>query len=381
MSLSSRCILLHALVPALALLALAAARAPAAPVGRSPLSAQPPAQDFGVVRVDQGEQSASVWIQNTGPDPVALGPASIDGDGALRISGDGCAGQLLASGMGCNVGVGFDPGDGVAYAATLHVPTDGFDDLDVPLSGVGGVQRVLLEPSSLDFGSVAAGGDAERAFTLTSTGNLPFRSIVAIPTGGDVGAFRVERDGCSLQQLATGMACGVAVRFAPPAAGAFAATLLVIGGDSQPAIVPLRGIGAAAAAPFAVAAPRAASSTPPVAEVAFDRSAALPAPLVHGRIDLGAARCVGAARCTVVVRARVYALAANTASRRGRATSARTDVVLWRLRASARRVRLALPPGLHGSPALLVATLRTHATGWRTGVRPLVLRLAGRGAD
>jgi hypothetical protein len=376
MSLSPRRTLAPAVFLALALLALAASPAGAAPPGRSPLSSQPTEQSFGLVRVGQGEQDSSPSIQNTGPDPVLVGAATVTGDSAFRVSGDGCAGQLLASGQTCNVGVGFDPGDGIAYAATLHVPADGFTDLDVPLSGVGGVQRVRPTPSSLDFGAVTVGGSVVRAFTLTSTGNLPFQSIVAIPSGGDVGAFRVERDGCSLQQLSTGATCDVAVRFTPPAPDGYAATLLLIGGNDQPAIVPLRGSGApvVVAQPAAVAAPE-----PATADVTFDALAGSSVPFAHGRVDFGVAHCVGATRCTVIVRARVYALAAasaRAASRQARMTSARTDVVLWYLRARGQRVRLALPASLHGRPALLVARLRTYAAGQRTGVRALVVALA-----
>jgi hypothetical protein len=217
-----------------------------------------------------------------------------------------------------------------------------------------------------------------RSFTLTSTGNLPFQSIVAIPSGGDVGGFRVEHDGCSLQQLVTGSACDVAVRFAPPAVGAYAATLLLIGGDSQPGIVPLKGAGAPAPTPSQVMTPPADAE--PLADVAFDAPAGLPAPVARGRIDLGNARCVAAERCTVVVRARVYALAsgrARAARRRG-ITSARTDVVLWHLRASGGHARLGLPASLRGRPALLVAKLRTHTADRRGVSRTLVVPLAAR---
>ncbi|HZV74307.1 MAG TPA: choice-of-anchor D domain-containing protein [Conexibacter sp.] len=380
MSLSSCRTLAPAVVLVLALLALAASPAAAAPPGRSPLSAQPTAQSFGLVRVGQGEQISSLSIQNPGPDAVLVGAATIAGDSAFRVSGDGCAGQLLASGQSCNVGVGFDPGDGIAYAATLHVPADGFTDLDVPLSGVGGLQRVTLAPSALDFGAVTVGDSAVRAFTLTSTGNLPFQSIVAIPSGGDVGAFRVERDGCSLQQLSTGATCDVAVRFTPPAPDGYAATLLLIGGNDQPAIVPLRGSGAAPVAPVVAEQPGAVPAPEPAtADVAFDALAGSSVPFAHGRVDLGRAHCVGATRCTVIVRARVYALAAasaRAASHQARMTSARTDVVLWSLRARGQRVRLTLPASLHGRPALLVARLRTYAAGQRTGVRTLVVPLA-----
>lgn len=369
-----------AFVQALLLLALAAGLATAAPPGPSPLSAQPSSQDFGLVHVDQGEQSASVWVQNNGADTVQLDASTVTGDAALRVSGDGCNNQLLASGMGCNVGIGFDPDDSVHYAATLHVPIAGFADLDVPLAGTGAAQRVTLAPGSLDFGSVAVGDSAVRSFTLTSTGNLPFQSIVAIPSGGDVGGFRVEHDGCSLQQLVTGSACDVTVRFAPPTVGAYAATLLLIGGDSQPGIVPLKGAGAPvpAPAPSPVVTPAAASD--PLADVAFDAPAGLPAPVARGRIDLGNARCVAAERCTVVVRARVYALASPRASmaRHRGISSARTDVVLWHLRASGGRARLGLPASLRGRPALLVATLRTHAAGRQGVSRTLVVSLSAR---
>ncbi len=215
MSRTFRGTLAPAFAQALVLLAFAAGTATAAPPwppAPSPLTAQPSSQDFGLVHVDQGEQGSTVWVQNNEADTVQLGAASVSGDAALRVSNDGCNGQVLATGMGCNVGIGFDPDDDVHYAATLQVPVAGFADLDVPLAGTGGAQRVTLEPSSLDFGSVAVGDSAVRAFTLTSTGNLPFQSIVAIPSGGDVGGFRVEHDGCSLQQLVTGSACDVPSR-------------------------------------------------------------------------------------------------------------------------------------------------------------------------
>jgi hypothetical protein len=368
----------------LALTAGVASAAPPSPPTPPPLAAQPSSQDFGLVRVDQGEQSVSVWVQNTGPDPLQLGASNVSGDAALRVSSDDCNGQLLSSGMGCNVGIGFDPSDDVQYTATLHVSVDGFADLDVPLAGTGAEQRVTLEPSALDFGSVAVGDSAVRSFTLTSTGNLPFQSLVALPSGGDVGAFRVDRDGCSLQQLVTGDACDVTVRFAPSAAGKYAATLLLIGGDNQPGIVPLTGSGAPEPAPTS---PSAATShlvvTPPaepetLVDVAFGTPAGSPAPVSRGRIDLGAAHCVAATRCTVVVRARIYAVASGRSARRRGITSAYTDVVLWHLRASGGRARLRLPAELRGRPVLLVATLRTQAAGRRSVLRTLVVPLAGR---
>ncbi len=271
---------------------------------------------------------------------------------------------------------------------------------------------MTLEPATLDFGAVVAGESAVRSFALTSTGTLPFASFVTIPSGGDVGAFGVEHDGCSLQQLTTGTPCDVAVRFSPPSSGAYAATLLMIGGDGDPAIVPLKGSGLEAPAASG-GDPGAASGDPSAASggdsgpasgdpsaasggasahvaaaharrvvgVAFARGGR-PARVAAGRVELGRARCAGAPRCRVVVRSRVYALvgsSAQAARRRARMTSARGDVVLWRLRTAGRRVRVAIPPGLHGRPALLVARLRTHAPGRRTSTRLVAVRLAPAG--
>ena len=100
---------------------------------------------------------------------------------------------------------------------------------------------MTLDPSALDFGALAVGDSAVRSFALTSTGTLPFTAFVTIPVGGDVGAFHVQSDGCVLQRLATGTPCQVAVRFTPTAAGSFASRLLMIGGDGDPAMVPLQG--------------------------------------------------------------------------------------------------------------------------------------------
>lgn len=380
----------------LATLAVAAAPAGAAP-SPPPLSAQPSTVDFGVQPVDWGGQSRSVWLQNTGPDPLTLGSSWLDGSAAFRVGWDGCAGMTLNPGDGCTVTPEFDPDDGAEHEGDLHVPVTGFDDRVVALSGTGGVQQVEIEPGALEFGSVAVGESATRAFTLASTGTLPFQSFVAMPAGGDVGAFRVMHDGCSLQPP-SGAPCTVVVRFAPLEPGVASAVLLLIGGESEPAIVPLRGTGAAPApAPPAGPAAPAVAPPPAAAPAGAPRSARKRRPSVdvrlataageltaysRGRIALGRARCAGARRCTVVVRTRVFAVAgdgrAHAASARAQMTSVRGDALLWRLRGKGRPVRIALPLGLRGRPALLVARLRVRAPDRRATVRTLVVPLAPR---
>jgi Abnormal spindle-like microcephaly-assoc'd, ASPM-SPD-2-Hydin len=208
------------------------------------LSAQPSSQDFGLTPVNQGEQDTWISVRNDGGASASVGAASIDGagSGAYHVSSDGCQGQLLAPGSTCAVQVGFDPSDGVAYAATLHVPSGGAD-LAVPLAGVGGVQSALLTPAALDFGAISVGDSLTQTVALRNTGNLPFQAIVVLPTGGDVGAFGVVADSCAMRQIAPGDSCALKVRFAPQAAGVADATLTVIRGDGEPLQLALHGDG------------------------------------------------------------------------------------------------------------------------------------------
>jgi hypothetical protein len=353
------------LLLAMLLLSVVGARADAAPS----LVAQPSAQDFGTLNVDWGEQTTYISVQNTGADPVTLGASTIDGSGGsvYRVSSDGCLGQMLAPGTNCNVGVGFDPVDMLTYDATLHVDAAGAN-LAVPLTGVGGVQRGAATPDALDFGGIALGASATRSFAIASTGNLPLQLIVALPTSGDVGAFRVVTDGCSMHTLTPATTCTLRVRFEPLAAGAAQATLTLIRGDGAPLQVALRGDGRRSPAPVV--------PDPPVAPaaVAFGWTAGSPAPFAHDRIDLGIARCVRSAHCSVTVRPRIFTAATSTA----RAGRVRGRTVVWRP-GHRLRVALALPARLHGTPVLLVATLRTHAAGRPASTRTIVVALvAGR---
>lgn len=238
--------LLLLVLSSLAFVALPAASALAAPDPNagSQLTATPSSQDFGMTPVNQGEQDTWISVRNDGGADALIGAASIDGAGAggYRVSSDGCQGQLLAPGNTCSVQVGFDPSDGIAYAATLHVPSDA-GDLAVALAGVGGVQSALLSPQALDFGAVSVGDSLTRTVTLLNTGNLPFQAIVVLPTGGDVGAFGVAADSCAMQQIAPGDTCALTVRFAPQAAGIADATLTVIRGDADPLQLTLHGDG------------------------------------------------------------------------------------------------------------------------------------------
>jgi hypothetical protein len=199
--------------------------------------------------------------------------------------------------------------------------------------------------------------------------------MVAIPTGGDVGAFEVLEDGCSLLVLAPGIGCKLSIRFEPFEADNLAATIAIIG-DGDPTIVAVRGAGVEsmpepAAGEAAAASPGGASPKGVRrAGIAFDWRRGAPAPYRRGRVDLGTASCANSASCRVRVRARFVALASD--GRRLRVTGARVRV--WRV-AGSRRVFLRLPHRLAGTPIVAVLRLLTEADDRRAGVQTFQTRL------
>lgn len=208
------------------------------------LTAQPSSLDFGIQGVNQGQANQSTTIQNDGGSPVQIGSIWIDGpgSGAYWVPGSSCQNTTLQPGNSCQVQVAFGPQNPVAYPATLHVSGPGAQ-ADVPLSGTGGAAQIVTDPSQLDFGQVDVGGGSTLGLSLHNVGNAPFQAIVVLPSGGDVGAFRLVSDGCSMQRLDPDGACTLAVRFSPLRSGDASASLMIIRNDGEPMVVALRGTG------------------------------------------------------------------------------------------------------------------------------------------
>jgi hypothetical protein len=363
----------------LVLLALAALPAGGALAAPSQQISGPSSYNYGTVDVNQGGSYQDVWFQNVSDHEAYVDGAQISGPdaSAFWINNDGCHNQgTLWAGNSCSVQVAYDPSDGGTHHATLTLrAVDSADqsshDYAVELTGTGGVLEVTATPSPLDFGTVEVGATATRSVTLTNTGNQFFQSMVAIPVGGDVGAFRVIEDGCSMVVLAPSIGCKLRLRFEPYAVDNFEAKLAIIG-QGNPTLVTLRGVGRAAAVgePEAVRGSK-AKGAKKAAHVAFNWRRGLPAPYSGRRVDLGVARCKGAPACRVSVRAWFVTNAANSASGT-RTTSVRRST--WWL-ASGSPVSLWVPRGLKGSPRRLVAVLRTSAAGRPVGVQRMNVRL------
>jgi len=367
---------------ALALVALPAGSALAAPSEEDPPPAPPAPQltinpgsyDFGIVELDRGDSQTNFNVHNAGLDWVSLSTQITGPDAsAFWFSWDGCGGGNLSPGSNCGVDVRFNPNEPREYHATLRVSAGGVD-FTAELTGTGGLREVTATPNPVDFGTIKVGESSTRSVTLRNTGNLFFQSVVAIPIGGDVGAFRLLEDNCSMQPLAPTLSCQMKVRFTPYEADNAEATLALIG-DGNPTLITLRGVGVdgpKADSGAAAAAGKAKSvRSKKAARVAFNWRRGLPAPYKGNRVDLGVARCVGAPTCRVSVRAWLVTRGGGGAAGT-RTTSVRRST--WWV-GNGSPVSLWVPRDLGGSGARLVVDLSTKAAGRPVGVQRLNVRL------
>jgi hypothetical protein len=346
----------------------------AAPAEDPQLTFNPGSYDFGLVELNRGGSQSGFNVQNVGVDWVSLSTQITGPDaGAFWFSWDGCGGGSFSPGSTCGLGVQFNPTEPREYHATLRVSAGGVD-FTAELSGTGGLRQVTATPNPVDFGTATVGESTTRSVTLQNTGNVFFQSMVAIPVGGDVGAFRLIEDGCSMRVLAPTVSCKLKVRFTPYEAEHAEATLAVIG-EGEPVLISLRGDGVdAAGTTDSALAAKAETKTKPAkkaARVAFNWRRGLPAPYQGNRVDLGVARCVGAPTCRVSVRA--WLVTSGVGETAGTRTTSVRRSTWWVGNGSS--VSLWVPRDLAGSRARLVVDLRTKAAGRPVGVQRLNVRL------
>ena len=256
------------------------------------LAFAPTSYDFGIQRVNRGEGSATLQLFNTGEAAAQLGSVGIGGanPGNFWTNGGDCwGGRWLQPGESCNVQVGFNPWETVAYEAELQASAHG-TTFGATLTGFGGRAQVESASNPVALGSVAAGsvGPVE-TIVLTNNGNLPGNFFIAVIAGGSVGSFQLLDEDCTGAPLAPGASCTVRVRFAPQEAGVKSARLAMFGDDEGGVMVILTGEGLPA---LEVPAQDGPGAAPPFAIRAQHRRFSRGSGLAAGR-----ARCQGAKLC------------------------------------------------------------------------------------
>lgn len=153
-------------------------------------------------------------------------------------------GSTLAVGANCAYTVKFTPSASGFRAGTLTIQTDGANSphevyLGGTASGLGGA--VSVSPTSLSFGSQAAGSTSSAQRVTVTNGESVAVAIDSITTSG---AFQ-QTHNCGTQ-LAAEASCGIDVRFSPTASGSTTGTLTIsYTGAGSPKLVSLSGTGTA----------------------------------------------------------------------------------------------------------------------------------------
>ena len=269
------------------------------------LTFAPGSHDFGIQRVNRGEGSATLQLFNTGEAAAQLGSVGIGGadPGNFWTNGGDCwGGRWLQPGESCNVQVGFNPWETVAYEAELQASAHG-TTFSAALSGHGGRAMVEATVAPVAFAATPVGsaGPVE-TIELVNNGNLPGSFFIAVVAGGSVGSFQLLDEDCTAAPLAPGAGCTARVRFAPQETGVKSARLALFGDEEGGVMVLLTGEGLPALEAPALAGP-APLAPPPLAVRAQHRR------FRHGSgLSAGRARCHGARLCR-----RAKALRARTA--------------------------------------------------------------------
>lgn len=211
---------------------------------------------FANAQVGAATEPVLRTLFNRGPGGATMSSLAIVGTDASSfvIGGGTCrAGNTLAVGTSCTIGVRFAPTALGARSATLQVSSDGSNPPELSLAGTGegfaAVQRPMsVEPAALDYrsgGSVITTGSRSSALTLRIVNDSTASSTLrAVTTSAGFVLEQVARpDACPgvPWTLAPGASCSVAVAFAPDTGGTSTGTLSITTSAGQVTEVPLTG--------------------------------------------------------------------------------------------------------------------------------------------
>lgn len=211
----------------------------------SAASVTPTSVDFGSVLVGSAPLTRTVTVANTGNVDLVVGPQGITGSPDLTVSGTTCA--TVPAGQSCTVTVQYAATAVGAQTATLSIPHSAAGSpVAVTVTGTGIAPQAVVNPTSIDFGSVLAGSAVTRTVTVSNPGTAPL--VVGAPALTGSADYTVSANGCATPVQPAG-SCTVTVRLLPTGTGTRTATLsLPHNATGSPTTVTLTGIGTAAVA-------------------------------------------------------------------------------------------------------------------------------------
>jgi outer membrane protein assembly factor BamB len=170
--------------------------------------------DYGTVLDGTSAGPATFTVTNFGSSATTAITDTFTGadPSQFRVTSDSCAGQTLAGGASCIIGVAFAPTLPGVRKANLAVNAATGGSVAATLSGTG--NAFSIDPTGKDYGSVAAGTSSPpTTFTVTNRSQTTVTPTIASLAGSQ---FTASSDTCSGATLAAGATCNIAVAFTPP---------------------------------------------------------------------------------------------------------------------------------------------------------------------
>jgi len=215
---------------------------PPPPVGAA-MVVQPKHQSFASqVFGIEGTRSPPKMIAlgNPGGEPIAIERIDFAGDFAIAPEASTC-GAALAAHQRCTIGVIFTPTAMGPRQGSMIVTDNAMNSPQViGLDGTGIAGKIKIVPGTLEFGREAVGATSTtKSITLANPNQVPLKIDSVSVNGAD---FR-ETDNCA-GVFAAGASCTISVTFAPSAARAGSAAVIIADdATGSPQKVKLRGTG------------------------------------------------------------------------------------------------------------------------------------------
>ncbi len=202
------------------------------------IAVNPASLNLGEVTVgSSGAQT--VTLKNTGTSSVTVSKASVSG-AEFAMNGLSLPANL-PPGQTANFGVTFAPKATGFVAGSISLVSDASNSpATVSLSGTGVAPQLAVNPSSINFGNVALGGNSSQTLTLINSGTTGVTISQASVLGSGFALGRLSLP----MNLGAGQSAGLNVTFSPQTAGNAAGTISVISNASNsPLAIPLSGQG------------------------------------------------------------------------------------------------------------------------------------------